>query len=266
MSAGGDGRPGGLATTGEAETQDARVAGALARAAVYRLLGLALAYPTPARMAEIPRVAGAAASVAPSPELASRLLAVGTLARAADAPLLAAEHVFLFDRQAPCPPYEGAWGDVPRLAGKPALLADVAGFYAAFGLLPSTTQADLEDHVVAELEFMSALATKEAWALAEDNAEWLEVTRAAEVRFLTDHLGRWAQAFTETLRSASPVPYYAQVADLLSTWIAGEADTLGASPERVEGPLGHDPLHEDTFTCPMTTPGDGGETPGEAAG
>jgi DMSO reductase family type II enzyme chaperone len=233
------------------------VARALGRAAVYRLLGAALGYPTAGRLEDISRLAETSASGTASPGLASLLVALAASAREADAATLAEEYVFLFDRQARCPPYEGAWGDAPQPAGKPALLADVAGFYTAFGLEPSASQADLEDHVASELEFMSALATKEAWALAEANPEWLEVTRGAEARFLADHLGRWAEAFAGALRSATPVPYYAAVADVLGAWLRLDTERLGASPPRVSGRSGHDPLHEDAFSCPMATPEEG---------
>ena len=119
---------------------------------------------------------------------------------------------FLFDRGAKVPPYEGAWEDAPQLAGKAALLADVAGFYAAFGLVPGEAQPDVEDHIAAECEFMSALALKEAYALAQRDDEGVAITSAAQSRFVGDHLGRWSGTFAEALRDASPLPYYGALA------------------------------------------------------
>jgi TorA maturation chaperone TorD len=137
------------------------------------------------------------------------------------------------------------------MAGKSALLADIAGFYAAFGLEPSATHPDAEDHVAPECEFMSALCLKEAYALAEGMTEGLEVTRRAQASFLGEHLGRWAEAFAGAVKEATPLPYYGALADLLIAWAREEIAGLGAEPQRVSGRFGYDPVQEEAFTCPM---------------
>ena len=229
---------------------------ALARAAVYRLLGAALAYPVPGTLGELGALAEAAAGgPVVGDVLASALRRLAAEARAADAAALAQEHVFLFDRQVRCAPHEGAYGDAPRMAGKGALLADIAGFYAAFGLGPAAARPDTEDHIAAELEFMSALALKEAYALAEANADGLDVTRRAESAFLTDHLGRWGEAFADAVREATPLPYFGAVAECLAGWIRREVTALGATPARVGPERGRDPLQEDALSCPMAPDG-----------
>jgi len=165
------------------------------------------------------------------------------------------EYVFLFDRGAKVPPYEGAWGEAPQLAGKAALLADVAGFYAAFGLVPGESQPDVEDHIAAECEFMSALALKEAYALAEGDDEGVAITSAAQSRFVGDHLGRWSGTFADALRDASPLPYYGALADLLGAWVKAEIERLGTTPSVVLGRSGYDPIQEaDAFSCPLAEP------------
>ncbi len=236
----------------------------LQHASLYRLLGSALSRPDAGRLVAL---AEAAATLAPSlePTIAEPLARLGRAARATDAGAAADEYVFLFDRGARCPPYEGAWGDAPQLAGKAALLADIAGFYAAFGLEPGSGQPDVEDHLAAECEFMSALALKEAYALAESDREGAEITRAAQSRFVGDHLGRWAEAFAEALRDASPLPYYAALADLLTAWVKAEIARLGAAPSVVLGPAGYDPVQDaDAFTCPMAEPEPAAEDVGDA--
>ena len=82
---------------------------------------------------------------------------------------VARAYVSALERPAGCSPYEGSYGAAPLLAGKGAALADIAGFYAAFGMTPGA--AEVEDHIAAELEFMSVLALKEAAALAEGLVE-----------------------------------------------------------------------------------------------
>ncbi len=127
---------------------------ALARAVVYRLLGGAFGYPSPVGLGELERLAVAAAGgpLGASP-LRELLLGLVEATHQANARELAHEYVFLFDRQARCPPYEGAYGEAQQMAGKAPQLADVAGFYAAFGLEPAAARPDAEDHIAAELEF-----------------------------------------------------------------------------------------------------------------
>jgi TorA maturation chaperone TorD len=224
----------------------------LARAGVYRLLGAALAYPAPERLPALLAMARELDD-AVDPELRAWLARFAETVETADALALAQEHVFLFDRGARCPPYEGAWGDAPQLAGKPALLADVAGFYAAWGMTPAGRQPDMEDHVAAECEFMSALCLKEARAQAHEEADRQALAREAAAAFVADHLGRWAEAFAAALREATPLPYYGAVADLLAAWVRLEAARLGVTPAAVTASMGGDPP-EDEFTCPMAAP------------
>lgn len=232
---------------------EAAVAEALGRAGIYRLLGRAFAYPTELVVQEVGRLAGELAEGPATPGvLRDALDRFATAVLASDAATVAAEHVFLFHRQVQCPPYEGAYGPSdPFAAGKSAALADIAGFYAAFGLEPAAGQPDVEDHVAAELEFMSVLAVKEAYARAEDDGDGLAVTRETQVRFLTDHLGCWAETFAEGVRAATPVPYFVAVADLLLAWVRREIATLGATPTRFAAPTPRGPAEEDRFTCPM---------------
>lgn len=229
------------------------VARALARGAIYRLLGEAFAYPRAWRFQEMAHVAGMAAVAPTTPEPVRPPLGhFADAARDADPAAVAVEYVFLFDRQVRCPPYEGAYGAARGLAGKGAQLADVAGFYAAFGLRPADAQADMEDHIAAELEFMSALAIKEAWAFGEHAADALEVTQAAEATFMRDHLGIWAGAFAREVHASTPLPFYVAVAELLAAWVETEVAALGVEPARVESP--DPPVAEESFTCPMAGP------------
>ena len=240
----------------ENHPREAQITVALARAGVYRLLGGALGYPVGWRFDELARLAGAAAAMpAAPPALREPLARFAAVAAEADPASVAGEYVFLFDREVRCPPYESAYGEAPQLAGKPAALADIAGFYAAFGLAPAHAQPDLEDHIAAELEFMSALLIKEAYALAEGHHEGLEVTRRAATAFFRDHLGRWVEAFAEAVKTATPLPYYGALADLLAAWARAEAAALGVEPARFSSRLGYDPVQEEeSFTCPMAEP------------
>ena len=241
--------------TGHPGSHEADVVRALTRGGIYRLLGRAFGYPTPSVLAELAPLAEQAAQAQEvTPDTRQHLARLAAVARDTDPGVMAGEHVFLFDRQVRCPPYESAYAEAPRMAGKSAELADVAGFYTAFGLTPADARPDMEDHIAAELEFMSALALKEAYALAEGDADGVAVTRAAQVTFLTDHLGRWAEAFAGSLRLATPIPYYAAAAGLLAAWVPAEVAALGATPTRLESLADPGPAGEEAFTCPLAPP------------
>ena len=227
-------------------SEDLAIVVPLRRAAIYRLLSLALAYPTPPRLQAV-ATESARVSVGAPAALAGGLRRLAEAARRADAETLAAEHIALFQRQHRCPPYEGAYGP-PRLAGKATLLADVAGFYRAFGLEPAAGQPEVEDHVCAELEFMSVLALKEAWALGEDAADMLDVTRAAARSFLTDHLGRWGAAFAARVRETVAPGVLPAAAALLAAWLDAECARLEVAPSPLEGVS---EAESGAFACPM---------------
>jgi len=226
------------------------VARSLQRAAVYRLLGGAFVSPTPARLEEL-ALAAATAATAAAGRLRDKLARFAIAASEADPVATANEHVFLFGRQVRCSPYESAYSGLSPFGDKTARLADVAGFFEAFGVGPAAAQPDMEDHVGAELEFMSALALKEAYALGEGESEAAEITRGAEVLFLTDHLGRWAEAFAGEVEAATPLPFYTAAASLLAAWITAEVEALGASPSRVGAPDALDAEAAEPFSCPM---------------
>jgi TorA maturation chaperone TorD len=241
----------GVADPGRAGEEE--VARALHRAAVYRLLGGAFAHPTRARVTELGALASALAGHAADPALRQSLAELAEAARTADAGGLAEVHAGLFDRVPACPAYEGVYG-VPQLAGKAAQLADIAAFYAAFAVTPAAREAELPDHVATELEFMSVLALKEAYALAEGDRDGLEVTRAAARAFLRDHLGRWAETFADDVARATPVRYYRAAATVLAGWIRAEMAVLAVVTARVDPRPDRAPDDDQAFTCPMASP------------
>jgi DMSO reductase family type II enzyme chaperone len=219
---------------------------ALRRASLYRLLALAFAYPTPPGLEVVATGTWKAAVVAPA-KLRVVLRRLADAAGGGDEASLGAEHVTLFQRQVRCPPYEGAYGPA-QMAGKVAVLADVAGFYRAFALEPAAGRPEVEDHICAELEFMSALALKEAWALAESHAEGLAITRDAQRAFLAEHLARWGGVFAARLAGTAAPGFYPAAAALLQAWLADECARLQVTAVPLEG---IDEAEAAPLTCPM---------------
>jgi nitrate reductase assembly molybdenum cofactor insertion protein NarJ len=97
-------------------------------------------------------------------------------------------------------------------ADKGPILADIAGFYGAFGFRP--TMPENPDHFANIFEFLAVLALKEAWALEEGDLEGAEVARDAERKLVEEHVHPYLGRFAERLASfAAPDGVYGPVAE-----------------------------------------------------
>ncbi|MCU0305596.1 MAG: molecular chaperone TorD family protein [Thermoanaerobaculales bacterium] len=113
-----------------------------------------------------------------------------------------AEHARLFEGGVDCPPNETAY--VRRDKGR--ILADIAGFYRAFGFEPAADSGEKADHIVAELQFAALLLVMAARASAAGRADDEEVTSRALGSFWADHLGAWVDLFCERLGRVARLP------------------------------------------------------------
>ena len=89
--------------------------------------------------------------------------------------------------------------DPNALAGRGPLLADIAAFHKAFSYSPERLPADVPDHLAAELDFLSYMAMKVAFALESGESENARITDQAYNEFLKEHLTTWVGAFREKL-------------------------------------------------------------------
>ncbi len=101
-------------------------------------------------------------------------------------------------------------------------IADIAGFYKAFGLevIPGT---DRPDHLGAELEFLEVLALKEAVALDQGDATGAGVCAEATRWFLEEHLGEWTDAVLSAVGEGHG-RIYPTAAALLDWFVAMDRD------------------------------------------
>ncbi|WP_394742380.1 TorD/DmsD family molecular chaperone [Natronococcus roseus] len=111
-------------------------------------------------------------------------------------------------------------------------LADISGFYGAFGLSAADGANDRRDHICFELEFLGHLALREASLRDAGDDEGVGVVVDAQQQFLEDHLGRWYWRFADEVSKRND-DYYAALADLLAALVERELDRLEVDPNLV---------------------------------
>jgi DMSO reductase family type II enzyme chaperone len=125
----------------------------------------------------------------------------------------------------PVPLYETEYAGAPAWM-QSSQLADLAGFYAAFGLRLDELAAERPDHLACECEFLAFLCLKEAFALEHGDQAMLEATAGARRSFLRDHLAVFGPALAHRLGRLDPEGHYGALAGLLSAWIEFECRAL----------------------------------------
>jgi DMSO reductase family type II enzyme chaperone len=241
---------------------DADAATALCRSALYEALALGFRPPAPETAARLATPAGAAGLVAAAGvldahalgPLVRRLAATDTRPAALDA---AYRRVAGHTTRGEAPLYETEYGSAD-LFQQPQELADLAGFYGAFGLVAAPGGHERPDHVACEAEFLMFLARKEAHALEQGDGAMLEVTRRAARLFLRDHFGRFVPALAARLERADPDGFYGALGALAAAFVAAEcarADVpAGAVTLRLREPV-EDRVPMACGSCPVAAPG-----------
>ena len=129
-------------------------------------------------------------------------------------------------------PYESEYGH-EGLFQQPRQLAEIMGFYEAFGLTTRNEERERPDHISCELEFLDFLSRKEALALEMGDDASLEETRKAARLFLRDHVGRFGRALARLLAQQDSQGFFAKLGCLLGELLTLECSRVGVSP----GPL-----------------------------
>jgi DMSO reductase family type II enzyme chaperone len=200
----------------------------LARSLTYRLLSQAFAYPLPGAVSQLVEedlelaLAGKASMPAGVPEALDAYAAALRDVVAEDLET-AYRDAFSHIHSADCPMFETDYGarDVWRQSN---VLADIAGFYRAFGI---REHGERPDHVSAEFEFLHLLAYKQAWAEARGEQEHLALCRDAERTFLRDHVLTWIPGFAARVEAVAGDGVYGGAARLADAVLRAEAERLG---------------------------------------
>jgi TorA maturation chaperone TorD len=205
---------------------------AIGRAAIYGFIARSLLFPTTdardsVRVELVPLLDGLSSSSRKLNELLAEAIAVDVT----DPDELRRAHgrIFTHIENQDCPSHESSYcpGDVFRRAD---LMADVAGFYKAHGLRVGGQRRERVDHITTELEFMSFLARKEAYAIENLGPEEVAECRRSEDHFLRDHVGCWVPGFASRLQLVADHPFFAGIGSLLSVWIETDLDWRGVEP------------------------------------
>lgn len=245
----------------------------LARECVYRFLAAALSDPRGPRFrlaleAPAQRLACEAADLLRAEAGAPGRLALGELPAEALALNAACAHLrgplaavladydraFGLAAARECPPYETEFDPNAEPFYRAQQMADVAGFYRAFGLTPSPDMPERPDHVALELEFLAFVLLKKRQALAAagedpEAAEHVSVCEQAEHSFFRDHLAWWVPAFAAGLRRHGGAGFYTAVGRVLAALIPVERGRLGVDTPSVPARPSPGPPAEESDGC-----------------
>lgn len=147
---------------------------------------------------------------------------------------LRAAYVELFDRGGGrASLYETEYGRM-RGMGKGTDLADIAGFYNAFGLSVDTENVhEVVDHISVELEFYAVLLLKEAALCEGADEEGVFVVHDARKKFLADHLGRFTNAIAD-VESVRAHAVYGDVFGWVKELVRRECEVLEVTPAALD--------------------------------
>lgn len=153
-----------------------------------------------------------------------------------------------------CPPYETEYHPSSEATFRAQQLADIAGFYRAFGLNTSSTEPERPDHLALELEFMALLLLKKRLALASmpacpNAAENVTMCDDVQQLFFRDHLAWWVPSFATGLQRKAQTGFYADVGKVLAALLPMERGRLDVRAPRMPlQPVSIEPL-EDEARC-----------------
>jgi DMSO reductase family type II enzyme chaperone len=148
-----------------------------------------------------------------------------------------------------CPPYETEYYPSQETFGRSQHLADVAGFYRAFGIGLAQSVRERPDHLALELEFMAFLLLKKRMTYAAGDhdpaaGEQASICEQAHRDFFRDHLAWWVPAFAGNLRRKLHDGYLHALAEVLAAWVPAECRRLEiraalrpARPDVIEEPV-----------------------------
>ncbi len=200
---------------------------------MYRLLSQAFRYPSEHSVAAIEALVGARVELMD----------------------LQREHQAVFGGPLPgmLPPLEAEY-EQAHVFAKVQTLADLAGFYHAFGLEPADGM-HRADHIAVELEFAHVLAAKETYARERGDEEHAGICRVAYRKLLADHLGPWGIRFLALVADQARGTPFAKVAAVAQEYLLAECRELGIDAAGPALKVNAEPRPTGEDSCPVAPSG-----------
>jgi len=209
---------------------------ALGRSVLYSALAVAL---SPPKKGSLEHVFGPATSaiLLDAARVLDRLAQTAELVRLAQESRVeelerAYQRLFGHTARGKVSPYETEYGR-ERPFGQSQELADINGFYNAFGLSLPKLRHERSDHVAVECEFLSFLICKGAQTLADGDLPSSDAVDRAERLFLREHLGQFGRALGRSLAQEADHRFYQAAGEVLFDFLTAECRHHGipAGPE-----------------------------------
>lgn len=151
-----------------------------------------------------------------------------------------------------CPPYETEYCESKDVFCRSQQMADIGGFFRAFGLQPDSRTPERVDHAAMMIGFVAfllgslSLPCGGTASRAGEDLERQAVVRAALASFIRDHCAWWMPTFGRCLERRAQqvsaaadeaslrtaVTHLAGVGRVLRAWVAAERLNAGVAPSR----------------------------------
>ncbi len=133
---------------------------------------------------------------------------------------LQCEWSYLFATSQKAPNWETAY-ELEKAGRKAYELADIEGFYRAFGL--EVRQGYEPDGLIPQIEFLSLLLLKKVHA---EQVEKMEIASKAYEDFFREHLGRWYRLFCQLVEEETQEEYYRLMSKLMRSFLDRERQEI----------------------------------------
>lgn len=197
----------------------------LARANVYGIIASAFAYPEDDVLQGVRESVGelkeALKAIGAKAESFEKATAFATAVADAQAQMVQSDYNQLFVGKQQCSLDESEYDKA--IFYRYQRMADIAGFYRAFGFENSTDSYQRPDYVGTELEFMQLLLLKHAYAIEQGWEDESQICENAESKFVHEHLEWWVPSMCEKLRGASSCAFYKSLSNFLESFVGSEA-------------------------------------------
>ncbi len=163
------------------------------------------------------------------------------------------EYLNIFDVGRKISPYQTEY-ITEKLSRKPFELADIAGFYSAFGLNVNEGMRNKEalDHISIELEFMAILEWKAQYASENGQKENAKIVKDAKLKFLREHLAKWGFFFCHQIYELGGDSLFVRLARLLERVLVLECKRYSLDVSIFDKQISREPyngVRSEELTC-----------------